>query len=86
VSKEIYDAGVTSITKDQVKKIYSGEITNWKDLGGPDEEILVVAREMGSGTRDTFNEDIMGDKKAETPASVLLPQQCRNQNGFDRKR
>lgn len=67
VSKEIYDAGVTSLSKDQVKKIYSGEIKNWEDLGGPDEEILVVAREMGSGTRDTFNEDIMDDKKAETP-------------------
>ena len=67
VSKQIYDAGVTSLTKDQVKKIYSGETTNWKDLGGPDSEILVVAREQGSGTRDTFNEDIMNDKKAETP-------------------
>jgi phosphate transport system substrate-binding protein len=67
VSKEIYDSGVTSLTKDQLKKIYSGEIDNWKDLGGPDEMILVVAREQGSGTRDTFNEDIMDDKKAETP-------------------
>ena len=67
VSKEIYDAGVTSLTKDQVKKIYAGEINNWKDVGGPDEEILVVAREIGSGTRDTFNEEIMDDKKAETP-------------------
>jgi len=67
VSKQIYDAGVTALTKDQVRKIYSGETTNWKDLGGPDLEILVVAREQGSGTRDTFNEDIMDDKKAETP-------------------
>jgi len=67
VSKQIYDVGVTSLTKNQVKKIYSGETTNWKDLGGPDSEILVVAREQGSGTRDTFNEDIMDDKKAETP-------------------
>jgi len=67
VSKQIHDIGVTSLTKDQVKKIYSGETTNWKDLGGPDSEILVVAREQGSGTRDTFNEDIMDDKKAETP-------------------
>ena len=67
VSMQIYDAGVTALTKDQVKKIYSGETTNWKDLGGPDSEILVVAREQGSGTRDTFNEDIMNDKKAETP-------------------
>jgi phosphate transport system substrate-binding protein len=67
VSKEIYDAGVTALSKDQVKAIYTGEINNWDDVGGPDEEIMVVAREQGSGTRDTFNEDIMGDKKAETP-------------------
>lgn len=67
VSKQIYDAGVTSLTKDQVRKIYSGETTNWKDLGGPDIEILVIAREQGSGTRDTFNEEIMGNKGAETP-------------------
>ena len=67
VSKQISEAGVTALTKDQVKEIYNGEINNWKDLSGPDEQILVVAREQGSGTRDTFNEDIMGDKKAETP-------------------
>jgi phosphate transport system substrate-binding protein len=67
VSKPIYDSGVTSLTRDQVKKIYSGEINNWKDLGGPDDQILVAAREQGSGTRDTFNEAIMGDTKAETP-------------------
>jgi len=67
VSKEIYDTGVTALSKDQVKEIYTGEINNWKDVGGPDEEMMVVAREQGSGTRDTFNEDIMGDKKAETP-------------------
>lgn len=67
VSKQIYDAGVTSLTKDQVMKIYNGEIKNWNELGGPDEEMLVIAREQGSGTRDTFNEDVMGNKAAETP-------------------
>jgi phosphate transport system substrate-binding protein len=67
ISKQIYDAGVTELSKDQVKQIYTGEINNWEDLGDPDELILVIAREQGSGTRDTFNEDIMGDKKAETP-------------------
>ncbi|MDD4652448.1 MAG: phosphate ABC transporter substrate-binding protein [Methanothrix sp.] len=72
VSKQIYDAGVASLTKDQVKKVYSGEITNWKELGGPDSEILVIAREQGSGTRDTFNEDVMGDKKAETPGVSIV--------------
>jgi len=69
VSKQIYDAGITSLTKEQVKRIYSGEITNWKELGGPDKEMLVVAREQGSGTRDTFMEEIMGSKTAETPGA-----------------
>jgi len=67
VSKAVYDAGVKELTSEQVKGIYAGETKNWKELGGPDEEIYAVAREQGSGTRDTFNEDIMGDKKAETP-------------------
>lgn len=67
VSKPIYDAGVKSITKDQLKKIYAGEIKNWKDLNGPDAEIYVIAREEGSGTRDTFNELVMGSTTVETP-------------------
>jgi phosphate transport system substrate-binding protein len=67
VSKPIYDGGVKSITKDQLKKIYAGEIKNWKDLNGPDAEIYVIAREEGSGTRDTFNELVMGSTTAETP-------------------
>jgi phosphate transport system substrate-binding protein len=62
------------LTRDQLKRIYAGEINNWKDLGGPDKEIYVVSREQGSGTRDTFNEVIMGNKSAETPgvATVAL--------------
>jgi phosphate transport system substrate-binding protein len=67
VSKPIYDAGVVDLSTEQVKEIYSGKIDNWKAVGGPDEEIFVVAREQGSGTRDTFDEDIMGNRSAETP-------------------
>ena len=47
--------------------IYAGKVTNWKDLKGPDAEIYAIAREDGSGTRDTFNELIMGSTTAETP-------------------
>jgi phosphate transport system substrate-binding protein len=72
VSKQIYDAGVTTLTKDQVKRIYSGEINNWKDIGGLDERITVLARENGSGTRDVFNEDIMGRKTAAMPGSCIV--------------
>lgn len=67
VSKDIYDAGVKEITKDQLKNIYAGKITNWNELKGPDAEIYAIAREDGSGTRDTFNELIMGSTTVETP-------------------
>lgn len=66
VSKEVYDAGVTGLTSEEVSKIYSGEIYNWKAVDGPDELILPVARVPGSGTGDTFNEMIMGSSRAET--------------------
>jgi phosphate transport system substrate-binding protein len=70
VSPQIYNAGIKDLSKDQIKGIYAGEIKNWNELGGPDDEIYVIAREQGSGTRDTFNEDIMDDKKAETPGVI----------------
>ncbi len=72
VSRQIYDAGVTSLTKDQVKKIYSGEINNWKDLGCSDEQIMVVARGDGSGTRDIFNEYILGRKTATMTSKCVV--------------
>lgn len=46
----------TDITAEDLAKIYTGEITNWADLGGADEAIVVVGREAGSGTRDAFEE------------------------------
>ncbi len=68
ISPDVYDEGVTSLTKDEIRQIYAGDITNWEELGGPDTEIFVIGRRAGSGTRDTFNEIIMGSKEAETPA------------------
>ena len=68
VSPDVYDSGVTALTKDEVKQIYAGDITNWEELGGPNTEIFAIGRRAGSGTRDTFNEIIMGSREAETPA------------------
>ena len=47
---------VTALSSDDLKKIYCGEIKNWKELGGNDEAIVVIGREAGSGTRDAFEE------------------------------
>ena len=48
------DSKVADLTVDQLKKMFTGEITNWKDVGGDDGEIVLVGREAGSGTRDGF--------------------------------
>jgi phosphate transport system substrate-binding protein len=71
VSPEVYDSGVTMLTRDEVKQIYAGDITNWDELGGPDMEIFVIGRKPGSGTRDTFLEAIFGSKESETPGVII---------------
>ncbi len=47
---------VEAITTEQLASIYTGEVTNWSDLGGSDEAIVVIGREAGSGTRSAFEE------------------------------
>ena len=47
---------VTNLTKDQLISIYTGETTNWSEVGGADQAIVVVGREAGSGTRGAFEE------------------------------
>ena len=48
------DSKVEDLTVDQLKQMFTGEITNWKEVGGDDGEIVLVGREAGSGTRDGF--------------------------------
>lgn len=47
---------VADLTKDQLISIYTGQTTNWSELGGDDEAIVVIGREAGSGTRGAFEE------------------------------
>lgn len=53
---------VSDLKKEDIKKIYLGEISNWKELGGDDQAITVVRREDGSGTLDAFSELVLDGK------------------------
>ncbi|MFZ2071814.1 MAG: phosphate ABC transporter substrate-binding protein [Halobacteriota archaeon] len=50
---------VSELTMEQASQIFSGELKNWKDIGGADEAIRVITREEGSGTREVFEEYVM---------------------------
>jgi phosphate transport system substrate-binding protein len=52
--------GVTNLTTDQAKKIWTGAITNWKDVGGNDQKIVLIIRPASSGTRATFKKIVLG--------------------------
>ncbi len=54
---------VQDLTVEQVRKIYMGEITNWKEVGGPDLAIVAVSRDTNSGTFETFEHMVMNSKK-----------------------
>lgn len=56
------DNPISDLDKETIVKIFKGEISNWKEAGGDDEDIIVVSREAGSGTRGAF-EDILDLKK-----------------------
>jgi len=62
---------VSDLTKEQLRDIFSGKITNWKEVGGPDATINLITREEGSGTLDAFESIVMGkDTKMKSDAIV----------------
>lgn len=67
------DVSVSDLTVEQVRDIFSGTITNWKDLGGADQRIIVVSREEGSGTRGAFEEMVMGKDALISASAILQP-------------
>lgn len=59
---------ISDLTIEEVRDIFAGDITNWKDVGGEDKEIAVYHREEGSGTRATFEKNVMDDKQVTSGA------------------
>lgn len=63
---------IVSLTMEQLSDVYTGKITNWKDLGGPDRPITVYSRENSSGTYVFFKEHVL-NKQDFAPATQTLP-------------
>ena len=87
VNKDVAEAGVKSLTKEQLISIFTGKTTNWKDVGGPDEDIVLVTRPESSGTRATFKKYALGgateasNKSMETDDSGVLLQNVKTTKG-----
>jgi phosphate transport system substrate-binding protein len=69
VSADVYNGGVRALTKAQVRDIYEGRITNWKQAGGPDRRIAFFNKEPGRGTWEVFAHWLYGDPKKAPPVS-----------------
>jgi phosphate transport system substrate-binding protein len=65
------DNPVRNLTKTQIRDIFEGKITNWKDVGGPDTPIGLVNRDEASGTREAFSKAVLGTAKFDPNAAVL---------------
>lgn len=61
---------VNKLTSDQIAKIFTGEVTNWKQIGGKDQKITVLGREAASGTRDGFESIFKVSKKCKYAAEL----------------
>ena len=87
VNPDVAEAGVTDLTKDQLISIFTGETKNWSEVGGPDEDIVLITRPASSGTRATFEKYALdGNKEAsntsmETDDSGVLLQNVRDTKG-----
>jgi phosphate transport system substrate-binding protein len=63
---------IKELTREQLENIFTGKITNWKDLGGADLKIIVYSRESSSGTFEFFKEHVM-HKKNYAATALLMP-------------
>jgi len=73
VAGDIWEAGVHTITKENMRAVYERKITNWKDVGGPDEKITFFNFEQGHGVWEIFAEWLYGDnRKAPIPKVEMV--------------
>lgn len=88
INKELAQQ-VDNLTKQQLIDIFTGKVTNWKDVGGPDEEIVLVTRPQTSGTRALFqeyaldgNEEVSGSALETDDSGTLLESVSQNKGAI----
>jgi phosphate transport system substrate-binding protein len=69
VSKDVWDGGVRSLTRQQARDIYEGKVASWNQLGGPDRRIAFFNKEPGRGTWEVFAHWLYGNPRSAPPAS-----------------
>ncbi len=87
VSKDVWDGGVKNLSTDQIRGLYEGKITNWKDVGGADLRVVFLNREPGRGEWEVFAKFLYPDQK-DAPktnhAMVGSNEETRNKTGGTR--
>lgn len=68
------DVTVDSLTKEQIQGIFTGKITNWKEVGGEDKEIVLIHRKSSSGTRVTFIDTVMDGTLEDATIGTIQPE------------
>ncbi len=87
VNKDVTASGVKNLTKAQLTDIFTGKITNWREVGGADEAIVLITRPESSGTRATFKKYALdgaseaSNKSMETDDSGVLLQNVKTTKG-----
>jgi phosphate transport system substrate-binding protein len=79
VSRDVWEGGVHALSKEQARRLYEGEIRNWKEVGGPDRRVVFFNKEPGRGTWEVFADWLYG-KASEAPL-VALPEVGSNEEG-----
>ncbi len=64
--------GITNLTIEQLRKIFSGEITNWQQLGGPNLPVVVTSYDGSTGNYETWKDKVMGEGKVVSPAAKIM--------------
>lgn len=72
VSRDVWEGGIRALSKDEVRRIYEGKLTTWRQLGGPDRRIVFFNKEPGRGTWEVFASWLYGD--SESAPLVSLPE------------